>query len=59
MGSYKTWALFLYGGDLLGNGEIAGDFNNLNIKYFCRQFRFKQLINATIRGAATLDFVIT
>ena len=38
---------------------IAGDFNKLDIKSFCRLFRFKQLIKTPTRGAAILDLVIT
>ena len=38
---------------------IAGDFNQLDTKHLCRDFRLKQLVHQPNRGANILDLALT
>ena len=38
---------------------VLGDFNNLDISYFCNQQRLIQVIDKPTRGDSILDLIVT
>ena len=57
---YISLTLTCIEGNFPGCGIIiAGDFNQLNVRYLCRNFNLKQLVRVPTRGRNTLDLIIT